>query len=101
MNTNIKNHVKTFGKVGLILSGMILANLLLSVGLEVLNNGDILDMCNTFSGAYGDNVLFYDSPGLPEQDLPMPGVKCPTCAARGIEQWVIPGKYCPRCSTAC
>lgn len=33
--------------------------------------------------------------------MPMPGVKCPTCAERGIEQWVLPGKHCPRCSTAC
>ena len=65
MNINVRNHVKTLGKVALIISGIILANLLLSVGLEVLNNGDILDMCKTFSGAYGDNVLFYDSSGLP------------------------------------
>ena len=101
MNTNIRNRAETFGKVALILSGYILASLLLSVGLEVLNNGDILHMCNTFSEAYGGNVMFYDSLGLPEQDLVMPGVKCPTCAARGIEQWVLPGKHCPRCSTAC
>lgn len=33
--------------------------------------------------------------------MPMPGVRCPTCAERGIEQWVLPGKHCPRCSTAC
>jgi hypothetical protein len=33
--------------------------------------------------------------------MPMPGVKCPTCASRGIEQWVLPGKHCPNCSTAC
>ena len=31
----------------------------------------------------------------------MPGVRCPTCRARGIEQWVLPGKKCPRCSTPC
>ena len=86
MNMDVRNHVKIIGKVALILSGYILANLLISVGLEVLSNGDILDLCNTFSEAYGGNVLFYDSPGSPEQDLPMPGVKCPTCAARGIEQ---------------
>lgn len=33
--------------------------------------------------------------------MPMPGVRCPTCASRGIEQWVLPGKHCPNCSTAC
>ena len=33
--------------------------------------------------------------------MPMPGVKCPTCASRGIEQWVLPGKHCPNCATAC
>jgi hypothetical protein len=31
----------------------------------------------------------------------MPGVKCPTCLEWGIEQWVLPGKHCPNCSTAC
>ena len=68
MNMTI-NRTKTLIKVSLIISGYILASLLLSAGLEVLNNGDILDMCNTFSEAYGGNVMFYDSPGLSEQDL--------------------------------
>ncbi|KAL9580342.1 MAG: hypothetical protein Q9212_004553 [Teloschistes hypoglaucus] len=31
----------------------------------------------------------------PQGHLPMPGVRCPTCKARGIEQWVLPGKRCP------
>lgn len=33
--------------------------------------------------------------------MAMPGVRCPTCFERGIEQWVLPGKHCPRCATAC
>jgi len=33
--------------------------------------------------------------------FPMAGVKCPTCASRGIETWVIPGKHCHICGTAC
>ena len=31
----------------------------------------------------------------------MPGVKCPTCAARGIESWVLSGKNCPKCGHPC
>ena len=34
-------------------------------------------------------------------EMPMPGVRCPRCAARGIEQWVLPGKHCPRCNQPC
>ncbi|PWY92694.1 hypothetical protein BO70DRAFT_392082 [Aspergillus heteromorphus CBS 117.55] len=26
--------------------------------------------------------------------MPMPGIKCPKCAAQGEEVWVIPGKNC-------
>ena len=32
---------------------------------------------------------------------PMPGVRCPHCWSQGIEQWVLPGKHCPRCATPC
>jgi len=31
----------------------------------------------------------------------LPGVKCPTCEAKGITQWVIRGKVCPKCGTEC
>jgi hypothetical protein len=31
----------------------------------------------------------------------MPGVRCKTCAAAGKESWVIEGKNCPECGTAC
>ena len=34
-------------------------------------------------------------------EMPMPGVRCPACAARGVEQWVLPGKNCPKCAHAC
>ena len=34
-------------------------------------------------------------------DVPMTGVKCPTCAANGQEVWVIPGRNCHYCSTPC
>lgn len=33
--------------------------------------------------------------------MPMPGVKCPKCASKGVESWVLPGKSCPKCGTAC
>lgn len=38
---------------------------------------------------------------LTRGDNKMPGVKCPNCEKRGVEQWVLPGKYCPKCSTPC
>ncbi|KAJ9623552.1 hypothetical protein H2203_005814 [Taxawa tesnikishii (nom. ined.)] len=31
--------------------------------------------------------------------LPIPGKKCPACAAKGQTVWVIPGKQCPQCRT--
>jgi hypothetical protein len=34
-------------------------------------------------------------------DSKMPGVRCPTCAAAGQEVWVIPGRCCGICGTAC
>ncbi|KAK0729743.1 hypothetical protein B0H67DRAFT_473902 [Lasiosphaeris hirsuta] len=33
--------------------------------------------------------------------LQLPGVRCPTCAAKGNEVWVIPGRACGDCGTAC
>ena len=32
---------------------------------------------------------------------PMPGVRCPKCAGRGLETWVLPGKHCPKCGHPC
>ncbi|KAK4139082.1 uncharacterized protein C8A04DRAFT_33458 [Dichotomopilus funicola] len=31
--------------------------------------------------------------------LPVPGVRCPTCAANGEEVWVVPGLLCAKCRT--
>ena len=33
--------------------------------------------------------------------MPMPGVRCPSCEKRGVEQWVLPGKNCPICAHPC
>jgi len=33
--------------------------------------------------------------------MPMPGVKCPKCAAKGTETWVLQGKACPKCGQIC
>ncbi|KAL4901315.1 hypothetical protein BDW74DRAFT_160214 [Aspergillus multicolor] len=33
--------------------------------------------------------------------MTMPGVRCPKCQGSGKETWVIPGKYCHVCGTAC
>ncbi|KAK0666305.1 hypothetical protein QBC41DRAFT_230773 [Cercophora samala] len=30
-----------------------------------------------------------------------PGVRCPTCAAKGVETWVIEGRACGTCGTPC
>ncbi|ROW10111.1 hypothetical protein VMCG_01817 [Cytospora schulzeri] len=45
-------------------------------------------------------------PGLPSnqpdiRSCPLPGVRCPTCAANGNEVWVIPGRACGNCGTPC
>ncbi|PSR83833.1 hypothetical protein BD289DRAFT_483101 [Coniella lustricola] len=32
---------------------------------------------------------------------PLPGVRCPTCAQKGKEVWVIPGRACSTCGTPC
>ncbi|KAL1866433.1 hypothetical protein VTK73DRAFT_4712 [Phialemonium thermophilum] len=47
-----------------------------------------------------------ECPGLPSSDdgirtLPLPGIRCPTCAANGQEVWVIPGRACGNCGTPC
>ncbi|KAK4183186.1 hypothetical protein QBC35DRAFT_394395 [Podospora australis] len=31
--------------------------------------------------------------------LPMPGILCQTCAAKGTEVWVLPGRACGYCRT--
>ncbi|KAG4026381.1 hypothetical protein MFRU_041g00260 [Monilinia fructicola] len=37
-----------------------------------------------------------------ETEIPgMPGVRCPTCLAKGREVWVIPGRACGACGTGC
>ncbi|KAH9213801.1 hypothetical protein DL95DRAFT_524270 [Leptodontidium sp. 2 PMI_412] len=33
--------------------------------------------------------------------VPMPGVRCGTCAGNGQDVWVIPGKACPVCGSPC
>lgn len=34
-------------------------------------------------------------------NMPISGVRCPTCTASGHEIWVIPGKHCCYCGTPC
>ncbi|KAM3419281.1 hypothetical protein BST61_g5218 [Cercospora zeina] len=36
---------------------------------------------------------------MPIRERPVPGRRCPNCAARGATVWVIPGKRCPSCGT--
>ncbi|EFX01850.1 hypothetical protein CMQ_4921 [Grosmannia clavigera kw1407] len=35
------------------------------------------------------------------RSVPLPGVRCPKCAKDGKEVWVIPGRACGYCGTAC
>ncbi|EPE02764.1 hypothetical protein F503_08527 [Ophiostoma piceae UAMH 11346] len=35
------------------------------------------------------------------RNVPLPGVRCPKCAKDGKEVWVIPGRACGYCGTAC
>ncbi|KAK4224027.1 hypothetical protein QBC38DRAFT_371891 [Podospora fimiseda] len=39
----------------------------------------------------------YQGEGI--RSLVMPGVLCPTCAEKGQEVWVIPGRACGYCRT--
>ena len=58
-------------------------------------SSDIVLVVFAFSIIYVfTHILFSDFMGVPY-------VKCPTCAAEGVEVWVIFGKCCPRCGTAC
>ncbi|KAH6894143.1 hypothetical protein B0T10DRAFT_456389 [Thelonectria olida] len=34
-------------------------------------------------------------------DTEIPGVRCPTCLGSGKEVWVLPGRTCGVCGTAC
>ncbi|QKX57468.1 uncharacterized protein TRUGW13939_04582 [Talaromyces rugulosus] len=50
----------------------------------------------------GDEALpSVESAELGLISVPMPGVRCQGCAARGQETWVIPGKACHVCGTEC
>ncbi|KAK0387816.1 hypothetical protein NLU13_4061 [Sarocladium strictum] len=40
-------------------------------------------------------------PSPKQRNMFVPGTKCPTCAARGKEVWVIPGRLCGQCGTPC
>jgi len=33
--------------------------------------------------------------------MPMPGIKCPKCSAKGVESWVLQGKNCSKCGHPC
>ena len=63
-------------------------------GIDIdISNGDDFDFDTDEDLDTGDE--------LEDTDLPMPGVRCPKCLAEGVEQWVVPGKVCPRCYTHC
>ncbi|KAM0805910.1 hypothetical protein BDR22DRAFT_884317 [Usnea florida] len=51
---------------------------------------DLYDEANTPSG---QNCK-------PIAQIPI-GHQCPRCAEQGIEQYVLPGKHCPRCNHPC
>ncbi|GAB7364072.1 hypothetical protein MBLNU230_g4625t1 [Neophaeotheca triangularis] len=44
-----------------------------------------------------DPEFEFFSTALAIRERPVPGKRCPQCAARGQTIWVIPGKRCPQC----
>ncbi|KAK3935075.1 hypothetical protein QBC46DRAFT_346993 [Diplogelasinospora grovesii] len=42
-------------------------------------------------------LLFPGEEGI--RNIPLPGIRCQTCAAKGEEVWVIPGRACGSCGT--
>ena len=59
----------------------------------------MVDLSSLLTYEYNDTINLAIS--MPGNDLPMPGVRCPTCAANGQEVWVLPGKACAYCGTTC
>ncbi|PIB00770.1 hypothetical protein CB0940_01211 [Cercospora beticola] len=61
-----------------------------------------LHACSTNESDTSDNTFAIINPltsTMPIRERPVPGRRCPTCAARGATVWVIPGKRCPSCGT--
>ncbi|KAJ4288762.1 hypothetical protein N0V88_007298 [Collariella sp. IMI 366227] len=55
--------------------------------------------CATFGLLDLELPSFFPSSGEGVRTRPLPGVKCPTCAANGEDVWVIPGLLCAKCRT--
>lgn len=43
-------------------------------------------------------ILCEESFGDLADSMALQGMRCPGCLRRGIEQWVLQGKHCPRCN---
>ena len=62
----------------------------------------IKDVIALVSNLTGSELVFILSVGMVLLVLGhMPGVRCPACAARGVESWVLPGKHCNKCHHPC
>lgn len=66
----------------------------LGLDLESLN-----DLFNDLF--FNNNHMMINDAESGVQDLHIPCVRCPTCAENGTETFVIRGKLCPVCNTAC
>lgn len=74
-------------------------------GVHISNNHSLFEGGELFEESPIDDL--YDQVyvlrgynGEPIAHMPMNN-KCPRCAEQGIEQFVMPGKHCPRCNQPC
>ena len=76
----------TTGSIGAGVGIVVLGALILGVGINPALRG----------------LLFsYAILGFQSKVNKMPDLRCPRCAEQGYEQWVLPGKHCPRCGQPC
>lgn len=66
-----------------------------------LFEGDKLFEETPFEDLYDQVYILRGYSGEPVAHMPRVNNKCPRCAEQGIEQYVLPGKHCPRCNQPC
>ncbi|KAI6780612.1 uncharacterized protein J7T54_008530 [Emericellopsis cladophorae] len=57
--------------------------------------------CGAMSAASHPVIDFHSNPEGTREHGRSPGVLCPNCRLDGHEIWVIPGRNCRVCNTAC
>ncbi|QSZ37427.1 hypothetical protein DSL72_009525 [Monilinia vaccinii-corymbosi] len=67
------------------------------IPFEIIIQEEMNDLPSIQSTPFGEFSDFFGLIEIPG----MPGVRCPTCLAKGQEVWVIPGRACGACGTGC